>query len=229
MCASIVLAMSDEACLGQLPSSPSTDEVRISIQLRRLNGDPIDHLSVADFRVSVGAQKFPLTLARPALKKSTPDSVPRLLVILSPSAMQEGHDPIQQAVEKLKPVWRRGWQVGLLLPEGQLTPYASSQTELQHLAHQNTLPKQTYEEVLQTLQTFPGRRLVVYVSNGQSKIPEDLAKAARGAEAMLYDVGGDIDQNYAYGEAEKGSTFSLPHTAQGSMVRIQGQPAGLRL
>ena len=210
-----VLVMPGEACLGQLPSRPSTEEVRISVQLRRLNGDPVDHLSVADFRVSVGTRIFPLTLARPPLKKGTSGSVPtRLLVIFSPPAMQ-GDDPMPQAIEKLKRVWRLGWQVSLLTPQGQLTPYASSETELQHLAHQNVSLKQTYGEALRTLQLFPGRRLVMYVSGGQYKAPDGLAKAARDAEAMLYDVGGDIFQNYAYGEAEKGSTPSLPSYGAG--------------
>jgi hypothetical protein len=208
--------MSGETCLGQSSAHLSTEDVRISVQLRRPNGDPIDHLSTADFRVSVGTRVFPLTLARPALKKSTPDSVPtKLLVIFSPPAVQGADDPIPQAIEKLKPVWRRGWQVSLLTPEGQLTPYASSEMELQHLAHQNATPKQTYREALQTLQTFAGRRLIAYVSYGQYKAPDGLAKAARDAEAMLYDVGGDIYQNYAYGEAEKGSTFSLPSYGAG--------------
>jgi hypothetical protein len=217
-----------EPCLGQLHSGPSTEEVRIEVRLTRLNGDPIDHLSVADFRVSVGAQKFPLTVARPALKGQTPDSVPtRLLVIFSPPTMQGGRDPIQQAIEKLKPVWRRGWQVSLLMPEGQSTPYASSEAELLHLAHQSTAPKQGYEEALQALRTFPGRRLVVYVSDGQSKTLNGLAKAAKDAEAMLYDVGGDLSQNYVYGEAVKGSTFSLPSYGAGLYGANPGPAGGL--
>ncbi len=228
MCASLVFAVSGEACLSQLPSVPATEEVRIGVRLRWLSGDPIDRLSVGDFRVSAGAQKFPLTLARPALKKKTPDSVPtRLLVIFSPSTMQGGHDPIQQAIGKLKPVWRRGWQVCLLMPEGQLTPYASSEAELKHLAHQNVTQKQTYEEALRTLGTFPGRRLVVYVSDGQSKTPEGLAKAAKDAAAMFYDVGGDNSRNYVYGEAEKGSTVSLPSYGAGLNGANPGPPGGL--
>ena len=227
MWASLVLALSGGVCLGQLPPAPSTEEVRIGVRLRWLSGDPIDRLSVADFRVSVGAQKFPLALARPALKKKTPDSVPtRLLVIFSPSTMQGAH-PIQQAIGKLKPVWRRGWQVSLLMPEGQLTPYASSEAELQHLASQNPAQKQTYEEALQTLGTFPGRRLVVYVSDGQSQTPEGLAKAAKKAAAMFYDVGGDTSQNYVYGEAERGSTFSLPSYGASLYGANPGPPGGL--
>jgi hypothetical protein len=216
-----------EACLCQIPAHPSTQEVRISVQLKRLNGDPVDHLLVADFRVSVGAQVFPLTLVRPALKKSTPDSVPtRLLVIFSPPAMQGANDPIPQAIEKLKPIWSRGWQVGLLTPEGQLTPYASSKTELQQLTNQTVGPKQTYADALQNLQTFPGRRLVVYMSYGQYKAPPGLAKAAHDAEAMLYDVGGDIFQNYTYGEAEKGSTPPLPSYGAGLYGPSPGPPFG---
>ena len=223
-----VLVISGEPSLSQLPAHPSTEEVRISVQLRRLDGNPIDHLSAADFRVSAGTRIFPLTVVRPASKKVMPDSVPtRLLVIFSPPATQEANDPIPQTLEKLKPVWQRHWQVSLLTPEGQLTPYASSEMELQHLAHQNVAPKQTYDDALQMLKTFAGRRLVVYVSYGQYKAPDGLAKAARDAEAMLYDVGGDIDRNYSYGEAEKGSTFSLPAYGAGLYGDFPGPVGGL--
>lgn len=84
--------------------------------------------------------------------------------------MQGANDPIPQAIEKLKPIWSRGCQAGLLTPEGQLTPYASSKTELQLLAKQTVGPKQTYDDALQTLQTFPGRRLALQNSllNGRA-------------------------------------------------------------
>ena len=222
-----VLVVWGEVGLCQIPALPSTKEVHISVQLRRLSGAPVDHLSVADFRVSVGAQVFPLTLARPSLKKRTPGSVPtRLLVIFSPPAMQGANDPIPHAVEELKPIWSRGWQVGLLTPEGQLIPYTSSKTELQHLANQTLGPKQTYNDALQTLQTFPGRRLVVYMSDEQYKAPPGLVKAAHDAEAMLYDVGGDIFQNYTYGEAEKGSPPPLPSCGAGLNGPSPGPPFG---
>jgi hypothetical protein len=217
MCALVaVFGVWSEACFCQPAVTPSTEEVRVGVQLKRLNGDPIDHLSVDDFRVSVGTQIFPLTLARPALKKNTSDSVPtRLLVLFSPPATRGANDPVPQVIENLKPIWSRGWQVSLLTPEGQLTPYASSATELQSLVRQNAGPAKTYEEALQTLQTFPGRRLIVYMSDGQHKAPDGLAKAAHLTEGMLYDVGGDIFQNYTYGESEKGSTPSLPSYGAG--------------
>ena len=43
-----VLVVWGEVCLCQIPARPSTEEVHISVQLRRLSGDPVDHSGPSD-------------------------------------------------------------------------------------------------------------------------------------------------------------------------------------
>ena len=210
------LLLLTDLCFAQQAAPPHSEEVRIGVQLRWLNGDPVNHLSPSDFRVSLGAQTFPFSVARPASKKNTSASVPtRLLVIFSSPASRESSDPVSGALKKLKPVWHLGWQVSLLTPDGRLTSYASSENELRHFLNSAAAPKQSWANALQALQAFPGRRLVVYLGQGGSKPPDGLVKAARESAAMFYDVGGDLYQNYTFGEAEKGSTFPLPSYGEG--------------
>jgi hypothetical protein len=204
-----------------------SEEVHIGIQLRQLDGDPIDDLTAKDFRVSASNRTLPLTLARPSVKRANLYPVlTRLLVIFPPSTMQNRDDLVSQTIAQLKPVWSKGWQIALLTPEGELTPYVSSEQRLRQAVHRTTITHDTYGEAIDTLKAFAGRRLVIVMSDGRNGTLYGLRKAAQGAQAMLYDVGGNIFDNYSYGEAEKGSTPSLPAYGAGGYGASAGPVSG---
>ena len=98
----------------------------------------------------------------------------------------------------------------MLTPQGALTPYLASEQSLVRAVQQPTVPPISYRAAIDSLKDFSGRRLVMVVWDREYGTLFALRKAARDVQAMLYNIGGNPDDNYSYGEAEKGSTSSLP-------------------
>jgi hypothetical protein len=198
------------ACQAQ--QSVDTQVVHIGVQLRQLTGDPIDGLTSKDFWVSSGPKRFPVVVSRPPLRHDPPpDSLPTsMLIIPSPRIVQGARDPVLDAIEKLRTVWRLNWQVSLLTPEGRLTPYEGSETELRQSVQNPFYEKQTYQNAMKELSVRAGRRLVLYLTDGQNKMPKELVVAARELSAQVYEVGGDVYQNYSFGEGQWSSDGGLP-------------------
>jgi hypothetical protein len=190
---------------GQRPAPPAIAEVHIGLQIRQLDGTPINYLKAKNFKVSVSGRSLPVRVRRPSLKRATAGKVQtRLLLILPSPPAPGGPDVLAEAIDKLTPVWREGWQVAVRAPQGGLTPYVSSEKELQQALREFTFAHSTDQAAIDTLKGFAGRRLVMTAGNGA------LGQAASGVQAMLYDVGGNPDNNYSYGDGVRGSTGSLP-------------------
>jgi hypothetical protein len=147
----------------------------------------------------------------------------RLLVVLPSPPASGGADILSEAIGQLRPVWREGWQVAVRTPEGGLTPYIASEEELRQALREFTVAHSTDQAAIDTLQRFAGRRLVMTVWNGDYRTLSMLGKAASSVQAMLYNVGGNPDDNYSDGEAEKGSTAPLP--SYGHVGGISAAPA----
>jgi hypothetical protein len=196
---------------GRQSAFAQSQEVHISVQVRRLDGDPVGNLKSKNFHVSANGQSLFVTLARPSLKKVAPDSVQtRLLLILPSATFSNAGDPLSEAIDQLKPAWRAGWQIAVLTPQGALTPYLASEQSLVRAVQQPTVTPISYRAAIDSLKDFSGRRLVMVVWDRDYGTLFALRKAARDVQAMLYNIGGNPEDNYSYGEAEKGSTSSLP-------------------
>jgi hypothetical protein len=201
---------------GQQAPPSLLQEVHIGIQIRQLDGTPINYLKAKDFNVSAGGRSFRVSVTRPSLKRASPDSVQtRLLVILPSPPATGGADILSEAIDQLNPVWREGWRVAVRTPQGRLTPYVSSEQELQQAIRQIPTGQSTDRAAVDTLKDFAGRRLVMAVSNGDYGSLGSLGKAAAGVQAMLYNVGGNPYDNYSYRDTG-GMTDNIakPYVAQ---------------
>ena len=208
---------------AQQPSSAALEEVHIRVQLRYLSGAPINNLTARNFQVSAGAQKFPLIVERPANgKNSSSSAVPtRALLIFSAAAKSPGAETFQA----LQKVWSKGWEVCMLTPDRRLTPCVTNAAALRH-ALQQTVVEQSDQNALSLLHDFQGRRVIIYISNEQSRMPEQIAKSAKALAAMIYDVGGDVYQNYEYGPGQETET-SLPQYGTGLNGASNGPANGM--
>src|SRR5271170_4026606 len=208
---------------GQQPVVSTSQVVHIGVQIRQLDGTPIGYLNAKDFNVSVGGRSFPVSLTRPSLKRAVPDSVQtRLLLILPSPAVPGGPDILSEAIDQMNPVWREGWQVAVRTPQGGLTPYVASEQQLVQAIRQGPVTHSTDQAAIDTLKDFAGRRLVMAVWNGDYSMQYGMGNAAMGAQAMLYNIGGNSSDNYSYGEAVRGSTPSLPSYGE----HVDGASAG---
>lgn len=201
---------------GQQPAPPLLQEVHIGVQIRQLDGTPVNYLKSRDFNVSASGRSFPVSVTRPSLKRALPDSVQtRLLVILPSPPPPSGPDILSEAIDQLNPVWREGWQVAVRTPQGGLTPYVANEQELQQAVRQVAVTQSTDQAAIDTLRDFAGRRLVVAVSNGVYGSLGSLGKAAAGVQAMLYNVGGNPDDNYLFSDPDVMSdNIAKPYFAQ---------------
>src|SRR5271167_1525365 len=96
---------------GQPAAPPRLQEVHIGVQIRQLDGTPINYLRAKNFKVSVGGKSLPVRVTRPSSKGSGPHAIQtRLLVILPSPAAPSGADILSEAIDQLNPVWREGWQ-----------------------------------------------------------------------------------------------------------------------
>jgi hypothetical protein len=209
---------------AQLSSRAALEEVHIRVQLRYLSGAPINNLTARNFQVSAGAQKFPLTVEKPANRKnSSSTTVPtRALLIFSPAAKSPG----AETFHTLQKVWSKRWEVCILTPDRRLTPCVTNAADLHHALQQTAAGEQSDQRALSLLHDFPGRRVIIYISNGQSKMPGQIAKSAKALTAMLYNVGGDVFQNYEYGPGEETET-SLPQYGMGLYGASNGPANGM--
>jgi hypothetical protein len=167
-------------------------EVHIGLQIREYDGTPINYLRAKNFKVSAGGKSLPVRVTRPSLKNSGRHAIQtRLLLILPSPPAPGGADLLSEAIDQLNTVWREGWRVAVRTPEGGLTPYVGSEEELRQAFREFTVAHSTDQAAIDTLKDFAGRRVVVTVRNFA------LRRAAAGAQAMLYNVGGDPNDNYS--------------------------------
>src|SRR5271170_3795378 len=221
-----LLALATVGCAtvsGQQGAPPALQEVHIGVQIRQLDGTPINYLKAKDFKVSVGGRSLPVRVTRPSLKRAAADSVQtRLLLILPSPPASGGADVLSEAIDQLNPVWREGWQVAVRTPQGGLTPYVASEEQLVQAIRQGPVTHSTDQAAIDTLKDFAGRRLAMAVWNGDYSMLYAMGNAAMGAEAMLYNIGGNSSDNYSYGDAVRGSTPSLPSYGE----HVDGASAG---
>src|SRR5271170_4116985 len=174
-----LLALATVGCAtvsGQQGAPPALQEVHIGVQIRQLDGTPINYLKAKDFKVSVGGRSLPVRVTRPSLKRATANSVQTRLLVILPSPPAAGYpDLLAEAIDQLGPVWREGWRVAVRTPEGGLTPYVASESELSEALREFSVAHSTDQAAIDTLKDFAGRRVVMTVSNST------LGKAAASA------------------------------------------------
>lgn len=209
---------------AQQSSSAALEEVHIRVQLRYLSGAPINNLTARNFQVSAGAQKFPLIVERPANGKNISSTAVSTRALLIFSAAAKGPDA--ETFHTLRRVWSKGWKVCMLTPDRRLTPCVTNAAALHHALQQTVAGEQGDQSALSLLHDFQGRRVIIYISDGQSKMPDQIAKSAKALTAMLYDVGGDVYQNYEYGPGQETET-SLPQYGMGLNGASYGPATGM--
>ena len=187
---------------GQPAAPPPLQEVHIGVQIRQLDGTPVNYLKARDFNVSAGGRSLPVRIIRPPTKRAANAVQTRLLLILPSPPASGGADILSEAIDQLGPVWRDGWQVAVRTPEGGLTPYVASEQELLQAIRQIPTGQSTDQAAVDTLKDFAGRRLVMAVSNGEYGSLGSLGKAAAGVQAMLYNVGGNPYDNFSFSDPD---------------------------
>ena len=195
-------------CLAASPTlnaqaTAQSGSLHIGVFVEDIKGAPISHLDVKNFTVSNQGAPLPFQLVRPAHHpNAVSDAEPtRMLIILAPS-IPDSAATLNNLLPELDSVWQSGWQVAVVMPNGNHTSYVTNREQLMKLCAAATKkPQQQFVKAaarndVRHLNSFTGRRLVLYLarSTGQQEMPpEKLLTAAKQVMAQLLVVnGGDL-------------------------------------
>jgi hypothetical protein len=220
---------------GQVPVGQE-HSMHVILIVQKPIGEPVLDLKASDFRVSLRGRKFQVVISQPVSTgrhRNVPTIPTHLLIVFDPRLATTDHSAAE-LIADLRPLWQHGWQVGVVAPNGLVTPYASSETELLHALNdkQSTLSKAT--EAAKHLNDFPGRKILLYMSTvggwEDTKLPVRLKKAAVSSMAQIYIVdGGRPSGSYDYlGPVTQGrgsSLSSLPATTEVGRIPKVSYPA----
>ncbi len=193
------MSFSAGAC-SEAQGVPATRRVPVSLIVQRPGGEALGSLKRTDFQVTQGGRAFRVDVVQPAEwpTRGVASSVPTRLLVVCDARL--GGDPrmVQGLAGKLRPFFSRGWQVSMVLPDGTQTEYVSSEAELDTTVGVSGGIRQVADSrghAAETLQGFPGRRVLLYVSTTaggwtQTKVPFAMRKEAAKAMAQVYVVDG---------------------------------------
>jgi len=182
--------------LSQTVQQEAVVHVELLVQLQHPEGEPVGYLTAKDFVVTEGGQRLPVEVLTPSLSRETTGarSVPTRMLVIVDAPTANSPDGLQRILKALGPVWRRGWQVAVAQIDGNASSYAASIGELRrNWVALGDSPMKTTAAV-QDLQSFLGRRVVLYTGNaGQYAVsaPNWLRSQAQDAMADLIVVGSD--------------------------------------
>jgi hypothetical protein len=181
------------------------DSLHIGVYVQQKPGAPIDHLSAKDFVLSSQGTALPFKLIRPAnnLKSQSSAHEPtRMLILLSPH-IKNSVSTLNHLLPALDPIWQRRWQAAAVLSNGSRTGYATSAAQLQQMwtaLENNPQPatgssSDAAEAAVHDLDSFAGRRIVLYLANTrkrEAKPAKQIASAAKDAMAQMFVVNGGV-------------------------------------
>lgn len=194
--------------------SSSVRPVHIGVLVRQLDGDPIGYLRSKDFRVFLNGRQLPLTVARIGQSKSvrTRVSEPRVLVVVSPEYTATGSS-IDALLKDLPESFDRSF-ISVVEANGTATNYVSTRQALIAEIQAGQTVREDYRQAFDQLGAHPGRRAVIFVTNSRGRTPLSIRDAAAKLDALVYQVGGNVADNYTY-QGDSTTTSSLPAYGQG--------------
>ncbi len=182
-----------------MQTDTQTHSLRIGVFVQDNAGKPIGHLSARDFTLSSQGVRLPFKLVRPVLGSKPPAGAyepTRMLILLSPH-IADSTQTLNAVLPALDPLWQRDWQIAAVLSNGSRTDYATSAAQLRRF-WTNAQPSgparpETAASAINDLDTFTGRRIVLYLAastDKQEMPPKPILDAARKVMAQTLDVNG---------------------------------------
>ena len=184
--------------------------VHVYAEVRELSGEPISTLRASNFSVLSGGSRLPFTLSSRKAKPAT-----YLLIIVSPASGLNSTQAISDLLEREIPGgFPASYSASLLGPKGEYVSYESTRDALVSRWRARAVTYKGYRQAIRDLGTRKGRRAIIYVTGSLSNVPPDLKAAAEAAGALIYQVGGNVNQNYVF-SSETTSTRELPEYGEG--------------
>ncbi|MGA2250585.1 hypothetical protein [Terracidiphilus sp.] len=170
-------------------------------------GESVVHIAPKDFVLTQGGRRFPVQVVSPRLsvKIVTQPYIPTRLLVYVDAQTANSPALFSPILAELKSVWPLGWQVAVAQIDGKVSAYATNPDQLRHNFAALAGSSVTAKAALQEMQSFLGRRVVVYVGDTNpdgANLPYWVGPKAEDAMADLFivDNGRSIRQVDARGE-----------------------------
>ena len=187
-----------------------------------LNGECPFHFSEGNFAVSLNGRQYPVRVLRPYKTNSPAASrfQTHMLVVFPPGTPRPSDATV---VKSLKRVLPRGWLVSVSRSDGSFTPFSSAATLTAALAATSAVPLNAEravvaaQSVIETLEKFPGRRLLLDVAGAHNKPSPQWTSLETGTHVQVYIVDGGTKKMVYYDESW-GAATRWPSPAGGDYL-----------
>jgi hypothetical protein len=170
-------------------------------------GESVVHIAPKDFVVTQDGQSFPVQVVSPRLsaKAATQPYIPTRLLVYVDAHTANSPALFSPILAELKSVWPLGWQVAVAQIDGKVSAYATNPDQLRQDWAALAGSSVTAKAALQEMQSFLGRRVVIYVGDTDpdgANVPYWLGPKTDDAMADLFivDNGRSITQADARGQ-----------------------------
>jgi len=191
------------------PPDPNSQVYHIELSTLRdcLHGHCPSRFTDRNFAVSQNGHQYPVRVSLPFKANSADASgFPTNLLVVFPSGTQRPKDA--DLVRSLNRVLSEGWLVSVNRPDGSYTPYATADSLAAALAAAPAAPltasqtDQASQSEIETLESFPGRRLLLLVVDIPRGKPAPLCwSLAMKIHAQAYIVDGGMIKMVYYNES----------------------------
>lgn len=175
------------------PKPVQNTTVHIVTEVRDLTGDPLRGMRPTDF--SLSSAGTPLRFQMNRSKDGSPTCV--LVVVSSYSGFDSLLNAANYLSNNVPSAVQSHFLISVLGPHGEYVGLQPVHDALDMLKS-GTFSNENYEQAVSNLAKNKGSRAIIYMTNRLANPPDELKRAAKDAGALIYDVGGDEDENYAY-------------------------------
>jgi hypothetical protein len=173
-------------------------QVHITAQIRGLEGDPISDLRPSNFVVLGAGSTLPFSFATRDVNQPT-----FVLIVVAPSAGFSSLSDIKAFLSANVPneVQTKS-SFSFLGPRGESIGFRQSPAALIADIGSPRIVYRGFPQAIADLAKCRGHRAIIYLTNRMSNPPLEFVAAAKDAGALVYEVGGDPNQNYIYSGVE---------------------------
>ncbi len=197
--------------LGAQDSTAAGVRVHIAVQARQLDGEPLDALKQGDFEVSANGRRLPVSVTQPTTTgKSQMLLLPtHVLLLFAPDSDYVAEQAVVKLLLKELPESFGNTEIAVLARSGEITDFSETRTKLIGQVQAFHKEHLSVREALARLNKFPGRRVVLYVTEKGTPVPTSLRRAAASVAALVYQVGGSPYTNYVQGQEQSVSVPAI--------------------
>lgn len=192
--------------------------LHIGVLARRLDREPITDLKSKDFEVTADGNRLGVSAIQPDFSRNGGAQVLPVHVLLMVSVDSEyaAEQALVNLLRKELPPSFGDAEVAICRRDGVVTRYVGTRDALEAELRGFHNRRVRFSEAVAELNTFTGRRVVLYLTEKGVRVPTPIRRMATRSAAIVYQIGGSNWDNYVQGGEL--STPAVPFEQGGPML-----------